>query len=85
MDKLSVTDLGASANIDSAAMAEILQTLAHDSGLKPWRLGGKSLVPVVQGGMGVCVSAGGLAGAVAHAPGKFAAVLSPSRCDQGSV
>ena len=69
MDKLSVTDLGASANIDSAAMAEILQTLAHDSGLKPWRLGGKSLVPVVQGGMGVCVSAGGLAGAVASLGG----------------
>jgi len=69
MDKLSVTDLGASANIDSAAMAEILQTLAHDSGLKPWRLGGKSLIPVVQGGMGVCVSAGGLAGAVASLGG----------------
>lgn len=65
MDKLSVTEAGASANIDSAAMAEILQTLAHDSGLKPWRLGGKSLIPVVQGGMGVCVSAGGLAGTVA--------------------
>src|SRR5690606_14775564 len=47
----------------------ILQTLAHDSGLRPWRLGGRDLVPVVQGGMGVCVSAGGLAGAVARLGG----------------
>ena len=69
MDKLSVTDVGASASIDSAAMADVLQTLAHDSGLKPWRLGGKSLIPVVQGGMGVCVSAGGLAGTVASLGG----------------
>ena len=69
MDKLSVTDGGASANIDSAAMAEILQTLAQDSGLKPSWLGGKSLIPVVQGGMGVCVSAGGLAGTVASLGG----------------
>ncbi|HYW58455.1 MAG TPA: nitronate monooxygenase family protein [Polaromonas sp.] len=69
MDKLSVSEVDASAGVDSAAVAEILQTLAHDSGLKPWRLGGKSLVPVVQGGMGVCVSAGGLAGAVASMGG----------------
>ncbi|MDQ6881528.1 MAG: nitronate monooxygenase, partial [Pseudomonadota bacterium] len=38
---------------------------ARDSGLTPLRLCGKSLLPVVQGGMGVGVSAGGLAGAVA--------------------
>jgi nitronate monooxygenase len=69
MDKLSVSDVGASAGVDSAAMAGILQTLAQDSGLKPWRLGGKSLIPVVQGGMGVCVSAGGLAGTVASLGG----------------
>ncbi len=69
MDKLSVTDVGASTPTNAATMAEILQALAHDSGLKPWRLGGKGLIPVVQGGMGVCVSAGGLAGAVASMGG----------------
>ena len=69
MDKLSVSDVGESASVDSAAMAGILQTLAQDSGLKPWRLGGKSLIPLVQGGMGVCVSAGGLAGTVANLGG----------------
>ncbi len=69
MDKLSVSEVAASAGADSAAMAQVLQTLARDSGLKPWRLGGKSLIPVVQGGMGVCVSAGGLAGAVASMGG----------------
>jgi nitronate monooxygenase len=36
------------------------------SGLKPLRLAGRSLLPVVQGGMGVGVSAHGLAGAVAR-------------------
>lgn len=69
MDKLSVSEVGASVGVDSAAMAGILQTLAQDSGLKPWRLGGKNLIPVVQGGMGVCVSAGGLAGTVASLGG----------------
>jgi nitronate monooxygenase len=34
-------------------------------GLKPWRLKGRELLPVVQGGMGVAISAGGLAGTVA--------------------
>lgn len=42
-----------------------LSQLAADAGLRPLRLAGKTLVPVVQGGMGVGVSAGGLAGAVA--------------------
>ena len=46
-------------------LADELQALAHESGLRPLRLGGKELVPVVQGGMGVGVSAGGLAGTVA--------------------
>lgn len=69
MDKSLATDLAAKASVDSAAAAAILQTLAHDSGLRPWRLGGKDLIPVVQGGMGVCVSAGGLAGAVARLGG----------------
>ncbi len=35
-------------------------------GLKPLRLAGRSLLPIVQGGMGVGVSAQGLAGAVAR-------------------
>ena len=65
MDKSLATDQTAGADVDAAATAAMLQTLARDSGLKPWRLGGKDLIPVVQGGMGVCVSAGGLAGAVA--------------------
>jgi nitronate monooxygenase len=42
-----------------------LAMLTRESGLAPLILGGKTLVPVVQGGMGVGVSAGGLAGAVA--------------------
>ncbi|HQS32828.1 nitronate monooxygenase family protein [Polaromonas sp.] len=46
-------------------VAATLQCLSRDSGLRPLRLAGKSLIPVVQGGMGVGVSAGGLAGAVA--------------------
>jgi len=35
------------------------------SGLQPMRLGGRDLLPIVQGGMGVGVSAQGLAGSVA--------------------
>ncbi|WP_414708329.1 NAD(P)H-dependent flavin oxidoreductase [Ramlibacter sp.] len=42
-----------------------LQAIAARSGLRPWRVGGKTLLPVVQGGMGVGISAGGLAGTVA--------------------
>jgi nitronate monooxygenase len=48
-----------------ADAAHALSALADDAGLRPLRLGGKSLLPVVQGGMGVGVSAGGLAGTVA--------------------
>ncbi len=43
--------------------------LARASGLRPLVLKGRELIPVVQGGMGVGVSAGGLAGTVAHAGG----------------
>lgn len=46
------------------AMDELAQ-LARSSGLKPWRLKGRELIPIVQGGMGVGISAGGLAGTVA--------------------
>ncbi len=56
MDKFSPTDAG---------VADQLARLASLCGLRPWQLAGKELVPVVQGGMGVGVSAGGLAGTVA--------------------
>lgn len=49
----------------SAAAASELRAIATRSGVRPWRLGGKELLPIVQGGMGVGVSAGGLAGSVA--------------------
>jgi nitronate monooxygenase len=39
--------------------------LARASGLQCWTFRGRTLLPVVQGGMGVGVSAGGLAGTVA--------------------
>lgn len=69
MDKSFPTDLAAIANIDAATVAATLQTLSSESGLRRWRLGRKALIPVVQGGMGVGVSAGGLAGAVARLGG----------------
>ena len=65
MDKSFRADPAVTADADSATVAATLQSLSRDSGLRPLRLGGKSLIPVVQGGMGVGVSAGGLAGAVA--------------------
>ncbi len=43
----------------------MLASLAAASGLRNWHLKGRELIPVVQGGMGVGVSAGGLAGTVA--------------------
>jgi nitronate monooxygenase len=51
--------------------------LAGKAGLRPWRLGGRELLPVVQGGMGVGISAGGLAGTVA----SFGAVGTVSSVD----
>ncbi len=51
---------------EAAAMAERLRTMATESGLKLWSLATRNLVPIVQGGMGVGVSAGGLAGTVAR-------------------
>lgn len=42
-----------------------LQAAAAAAGLRPLRLRGREVLPIVQGGMGVGVSAGGLAGAVA--------------------
>ena len=64
MDKSLPEDLGEAAG-NGAAQAAALQALSRSSGLRPWRLGNKTLLPVVQGGMGVGISAGGLAGAVA--------------------
>lgn len=55
----------APANGETAARAETLMRLARQDGLHTWWLRGTELLPVVQGGMGVGVSAGGLAGAVA--------------------
>ncbi|MEO6016159.1 MAG: nitronate monooxygenase family protein [Polaromonas sp.] len=69
MDKSFQADLAPASGTGAATVAAALQALARDSGLKPWRLAGKSLLPVVQGGMGVGVSAGGLAGAVARLGG----------------
>jgi nitronate monooxygenase len=67
-------------DISTAALAEPaatqLATLARGSGLTSLTLAGRQLVPIVQGGMGVGVSAGGLAGAVAacNAVGTISAV-----------
>lgn len=47
------------------ALAPEAQRWLADSGLRPLRLGGRTLLPIVQGGMGVGISAGGLAGTVA--------------------
>lgn len=47
------------------ATARQLEALAAASGLRSWTLAGRELLPVVQGGMGVGVSAGRLAGTVA--------------------
>ena len=69
MDKSFRVEPTATAFVDAAMVAATLQSLSRDSGLRPLRLGGKSLIPVVQGGMGVGVSAGGLAGAVASLGG----------------
>lgn len=65
MDKSSQTDLPMPQVPDQDSLSTPLHRLAGASGLKTWRLRGRELLPVVQGGMGVGVSAGGLAGAVA--------------------
>ena len=51
---------------EASALVEQLREKATASGLKLWSLAGKTLIPVVQGGMGVGISAGGLAGTVAR-------------------
>ena len=47
-------------------LAATFKGLALAGGLRPLQLAGRELLPVVQGGMGVGVSASGLAGAVAR-------------------
>ena len=62
----SLTDrIGEAAENLQHALAEKLKTLAENSGLRLLHIDGKDLLPVVQGGMGVGISAGGLAGTVA--------------------
>ncbi|HET7793955.1 MAG TPA: nitronate monooxygenase family protein [Rhizobacter sp.] len=46
-----------------------MKTLLDESGLPPLRLAGRTLLPIVQGGMGIGVSAHRLAGSVARAGG----------------
>jgi len=53
------------ARIEFAHTASDLMGLARMGGLSPLRLGGRTLLPIVQGGMGVGVSAHRLAGSVA--------------------
>src|SRR3954454_21272990 len=61
MDNSSVTQ--------AQSLAGRLAALARESGLRLLQLAGKELLPVVQGGMGVGVSAGRLAGNVASCGG----------------
>lgn len=55
--------------MDELLAIDELLALARGAGLKPCRLAGRELIPVVQGGMGVGISAGGLAGTVASFDG----------------
>lgn len=71
MDKSSVIEAGA----DTAEWQQLLN-ICRASGLRPLHLAGRELLPVVQGGMGVGVSASRLAGQVARlgAMGTISAV-----------
>src|SRR5574343_1223702 len=55
--------------LTSAYMDEALAAQLSDSGLKSMTLGGRELLPIVQGGMGIGVSAHRLAGTVASMGG----------------
>jgi nitronate monooxygenase len=54
---------------DPADPVSNLLAMCSRSGLKTWNLMGQTLIPVVQGGMGIGVSAGSLAGSVARQGG----------------
>jgi nitronate monooxygenase len=69
MEQSSQTPLPTPEREGAEPLMAALHRLASASGLKPWQLAGRNLLPVVQGGMGVGVSAGGLAGAVASLGG----------------
>jgi nitronate monooxygenase len=60
-----MTDTSTLTREATASVADQLQALHRASGLAPLKLGGKSLLPIVQGGMGVGISAHRLAGTVA--------------------
>ncbi|HET8694002.1 MAG TPA: nitronate monooxygenase family protein [Aquabacterium sp.] len=51
--------------VDADAVDSALADKLRDSGLQPLSLGGRQLLPIVQGGMGIGVSAHKLAGSVA--------------------
>jgi len=53
------------AQSEAAHIASDLMTLLHAGSLAPLQLGGRTLLPIVQGGMGVGISAHRLAGTVA--------------------
>jgi nitronate monooxygenase len=59
----------ASPSESTADIASDLMALLRDGSLAPLRLGGRTLLPIVQGGMGVGVSAHRLAGTVASLGG----------------
>ena len=63
-------------NVGANAQCSHLAALAEQSGLQPFVLRGRTLLPIVQGGMGVGVSAHRLAGTVASlgAMGTIASV-----------
>lgn len=52
-------------HVDADAVDSALADKLRDSGLQPLSLGGRQLLPIVQGGMGIGVSAHKLAGSVA--------------------
>ena len=54
---------------DAKATAMQWLAMAQTAGLRPLNIRGKTLLPIVQGGMGVGVSASGLASAVAQLGG----------------
>ena len=58
-------NLPASAFLPSASIDEALADRLRGSGLHTMRLGGRELLPIVQGGMGIGVSSHSLAGTVA--------------------
>ncbi len=61
----NLDELMAHVSTASTSLAQQFLNLARSDGLRPWSFKQKELLPVVQGGMGVCVSAGSLAGTVA--------------------